>query len=127
VGDLLFRSTKNREMQVDARRKAVEYAKEKASHLAQLNASKLGKALKIEENVEAKRETTGYGMAMGGMSASASLRTPKLWTDVHLTADVPNIAGDAPAATDGANKGPVLAPGVIVIDATVTITFEMVE
>jgi len=129
VGDLLFRTTKNRERQVEARAKAVEYAKEKAGHLAALNGLKLGKALQIEEDVESSRHTTGWGGAMGmaAPSDSASLRTPKPWASIQLTAAGPKAPGRTPATAEGAKEGQLLPPGIIVISATVTITFEMVE
>jgi uncharacterized protein len=138
-GDLLFRSTKNREMQVEARRKAVEYAKEKASHLAQLNGLKLGKALTIEEDVEWNQHTTGTGfggMGMGGAGGSVgrkapfdstSLRTPSPSAKIYLTADGPKSPGNSPAKTEDADESQLLPPGIIVIDATVNITFEMLE
>jgi len=129
VSDLLFRSTKNREMQVEARTKAVEYAKEKAGHLAALNGLKLGKALEIAEDVESSRHTTGYGSAagMGAPSDSASLRTPKPWAEIRLTAAGPKAPGATRANAENAGAGQLLPPGIIVISATVTITFEMVE
>ena len=128
-GRLLFRTTKNREKQVEARAKAVEYAKEKAGHLAALNGLKLGKALKIEEDVESSRHTTGWGGAMGmaAPSDSASLRTPKPWANILLTAGAPKAPGRTPATADDAKEGQLLPSGIIVISATVTITFEMVE
>jgi uncharacterized protein YggE len=129
VGDLLFRTTKNREKQVEARRKAVEYAKEKASHLATLNGLKLGKALKIEEDVESSLHTTGWGEARTNVMAgdSASLRTPKPWANIHLTAGGAKPPGATRAKAEDAGAGELLPPGIIVISATVTITFEMVE
>lgn len=83
--------------------------------------------MKIEEDVEAKRETTGYGAAMGmaAPTASASLRSTKPWADVHLTANARAAAGGTPATTERADKNTLLAQGVVVINATVTITFEL--
>ena len=113
VGDLLFRTTKNRERQVEARAKAVEYAKEKAGHLATLNGLKLGKAWQIEEDVESSRHTTGYGSAagIGAPSDSASLRTPKPWANIHLTAGAPRPPGATRAKAEDAGAGELLRRG----------------
>jgi len=66
VTGILFRTTKHREHQVEARRLAVAYAKEKAGHLAELNDLALGKAITIEEDVEGDNHTMGSGGGMGG-------------------------------------------------------------
>ncbi|MCY2990899.1 MAG: SIMPL domain-containing protein [Planctomycetota bacterium] len=56
-----------RKHQVEARRLAVEYAKEKAAHLAELNQMKLGTAVSITEDVECNGNATGFGgFGMGG-------------------------------------------------------------
>ena len=128
IGDLLFQSTKNREMQVEARSKAMEYAKEKAGHLAALNGLKLGKALKIEEDVELNRHVEGTGVAAGfAPSASATPRSARPWADVRLVATGATAPGRVRAKTADARPAQLLPSGIIVLSATVTITFEMVE
>jgi uncharacterized protein YggE len=49
---ILFRTRKHAEHQVEVRKRAVEYAREKATHLAELNGLALGKAVTIEEGIE---------------------------------------------------------------------------
>ena len=55
VAGLEYQSTKHRENQAQARRLAVEMAKEKATQLAGLSGLKLGKAIQISEEVDTGR------------------------------------------------------------------------
>lgn len=132
VGGLLFRTRKNREHQFEARRLAVLYAREKAAHLAELNGLKLGKPVSIDEAVEANMHTIGMGMGGMGMgmgdftgAANAPAEGPK----VRL-ATMTTLPSEPPAGASKpkpAEKQDTIAPGVIVISSTVTITFELVE
>ena len=129
VDEILFQTTKHREHQVEARRRAVEYAKEKAGHLAELNGLRLGKAIRIQEGVEGDRHTRGFGGAAGMMAPSSA----------SLDADRPGRARvrfvnqggraeqdiDTPKAASTPKQ--TIPPGVLVIEATVEITFEMLD
>lgn len=129
VDDVLLRTTKNREMQMEARRRAVEYAKEKAAHLAFLNGLKLGKALEIQEDVEADRHTTGWGgaAAMVAPMASAGVRQPTAWPKLALIADSKDPTSRPEPNVEGLKEGELVPPGIIVVSATVSIRFEMAE
>lgn len=118
----IFVTTKHREQQFEARKLAVEHAKEKAAHLTELNGLKLGKAIRIEESVEGDIHTEGFGF--GGMAASDAGERPGR-AKIHL------VAADLPATKRG-EKPPAaprkpIAPGQLTISATVTITFELTE
>ncbi|MBN2024786.1 MAG: SIMPL domain-containing protein [Pirellulales bacterium] len=117
VGDLLFRTRKHHEYQVEAREKAVGYAREKARHLAELNGLALGEALEIVEDVEGDEHTWGMG-GMGGGMAEARPAGPARF---RLVADEREAKG-VPATASGEA---LLAPGTITIRSTVTITYEM--
>ena len=122
VHGVLFVTTKHREQQFEARKLAVEHAKEKAAHLAELNGLKLGKAIRIEESVEGDIHTEGFGF--GGMAASDAGERPGR-AKIHL------VAADLPATKRGekppASPRKPIAPGQLTISATVTITFELTE
>jgi uncharacterized protein len=124
VSGILFRTTKHREHQIEARRLAVAYAKEKAGHLAELNDLALGKAITIEEDVEGDSHTMGSGGmgGMGGMSTSDNGK-PKFIL-ASMTKDEKKADAKAPATPDA---GQTIAPGTITVSATVTITFELKE
>jgi uncharacterized protein len=126
VSGILFRTTKHREHQIEARRLAVAYAKEKAGHLAELNDLALGKAITIEEDVEGDSHTMGSGGmgggGMGGMSMSDKGK-PKFIL-AGMTKDEKKADAKTPAAPDA---GQTIAPGTITVSATVTITFELKE
>jgi uncharacterized protein YggE len=128
--DLRYRTTKNADHQVEARRRAVAYAKVKASHLAELNGLKLGKAVKIEEYVEMNQYTRGAGgQGMGGMGSfsSVDLKSSKPWVPIHMTADETNRREPSEPKREIPPARQPIAPGLIVIDATVSITFELLD
>lgn len=60
-GELKLQVRDQRKHQVEARRLAVEYARDKAVHLAELNQMKLGAAVSITEDVEYNGDATGFG------------------------------------------------------------------
>lgn len=126
VRGILFRTTKHREHQFEARRLGVMYAKEKAGHLAELNGLALGKAITIEEEVEGDIHTRGAGMGgFGGMAGpgEASTRTARL----SLVSAAQPREEKRDAATAAGDAATTVAPGVITISATVVITFELNE
>jgi uncharacterized protein YggE len=148
IEGLEFRTSDQRKFQVEARRLAVEYAREKATHLAELNGLQIGDAVSIQEDVEYNWNAgTGFGMGgMGGSMTEASQpNEPARTASRPKTADVLAAWGPAswlavaapavqnpaekPAATqmrdNKANK--LLAPGQISLNATVTIEFELLK
>lgn len=145
-----FDVSDQRPHQVVARRLAVERAREKASHLAELNGLKLGKAIRIAEDVERTGSDHSGGFGGGGFGAiipDANDRTREKLVETpsaprpHLISQQAKLrlvslnqkvdaekdnAAKPKAAEDKDDSLPV-APGVVWISATVTITFELVE
>jgi hypothetical protein len=72
------------------------------------------------------RDTGGTGAF--GMRPSADASTPRLWSPIHLVAagpsqsETPRVREEEPAAT----RHPI-AIGLITVDATVQITFELLD
>jgi uncharacterized protein len=129
VSGILFRTTKHREHQFEARRLAVAYAREKAGHLAELNGLALGKAITIEEEVEGDIHTRGsgggMGGGMGGMASDSKVDTGR--ARVVLVGMGKDREGTEVAAQTTPDARQTIAPGTITISATVTITFELKE
>jgi uncharacterized protein len=145
--ELLFRTTKNREYQFETRKRAVEFAKEKAGHLAELNGLKLGKAINMEEDVEGSRNTIGMASvavpfetlslpaprdsmvsrSRESLPQTEAGRTPDFRTGRSGNREFIQVSNtrteDAPQSTPA--KQPI-APGFITISSTVTITFELI-
>ena len=122
VQNILFRTTKHREQQFEARQMAVAIAKEKASHLAELSGLMLGKAIAIEEGLEGNVHTP----FMACVASSAGLDDGG---GVKGRLISYRQAPGKPAAQHGkapAERQPI-APGQIMITADVTITFELLE
>ena len=124
VSGILFRTTKHREHQIEARRLAVAYAKEKAGHLAELNDLALGKAITIEEDVEGDSHTIGSGGMGGAGGMSMSDKGTSKFMLASMTKDEKKADAKTPATPDA---GQTIAPGTITVSATVTITFELKE
>lgn len=124
VHGILFVTTKHREQQFEARKLAVEHAKEKASHLAELNGLKLGKAIRIEESVEGDHHTEGFGFG-GAMGMSGAADHPGK-AKVHFVAADQPVTKESEKQPGAAPRKPI-APGQLTISATVTITFALTE
>ena len=123
--------------QVEARRLAVEYAKEKASHLADLNGMRLGAAITIKEGVEYNADAVGFGGMGGAMSAADSAAAPHVATapesrpspnrssiyfvSAEQEADSGEQSKDQPEGRDL-----LLSAGQVSLNAVVTIQFELV-
>jgi len=128
VSGILWRTMEHRKHQFEARRRAVEHAKEKASHLAELNGLKLGRATNIQEDVEGRwnRQTGGFG-GFGGISGAVP-PSPESPGPVDHRFRLVNAQPELPPAT---HEEPVqhadgtVAPGTITVSAEVTITFEL--
>jgi uncharacterized protein len=128
VGGILFRTTKHREHQFEARRLAVAYAREKAGHLAELNGLALGKAITIEEEVEGDIHTRGSGGMGGGMGEMTnSFKANTGRARIVLVGMGKDREGGEVAAQTTPDARQTIAPGTITISATVTITFELKE
>ncbi len=132
VDDILWRTMDHRKHQFEARTRAVEHAKEKATHLAELNGLKLGRAITILEDVEGRwnREVGGFG-GFGGAMARGRQAMPEQGHQPEPAVDQFRLVAAQvrrPAADDGdaapRATAPV-APGTITVSAEVTITFEL--
>jgi uncharacterized protein len=121
VRGILFRTTKHRQQQFEARRLAVVYAKEKAGHLAELNGLALGKAIAIEESTEGNIHTPVSASVAPLPEANATS------VQMHLVSARDDEAEKKNAPSAGSGALTTIAPGVITISATVTITFELTE
>lgn len=138
ISQLKLQVRDQRKHQVEARRLAVEFAREKATHLAELNQMKLGNAITITEEVEYNNDAGGFGGFGGGLSAVdpspdshiatvPKSSTPKTRSLVSLVS-----LQKAPAAPEAklkevqaANQDVLLSPGQISLNATVKIEFEL--
>lgn len=128
-----------RKHQFEARRLAVEYAREKAAHLAELNGMKIGNALSIEEDVEYNYDAGGFGgMGGGGISSTnkpadsriatrPTIAPPEKRPVVQLVSAQKEAIQQAvkPKETPAANQDILLSPGQVSLNATVTIEFEL--
>lgn len=118
---LHFRVGNQMEYQFEARQLAVRYAREKAEHLTELTGMKLGKPIRIEEGIEHNWDTGAFG---GMAFTQETVREPnapgtsagRRVVPVSLSED-----GETPA------RQLVPAPGHIVIEAHVTIEYEMLS
>lgn len=138
ISELRLQVRDQRKHQVEARRLAVEYARDKAVHLAELNQVKLGAAISITEDVEYNGEGAGFGGAgMGGSMTSADrpsqsrvaalqeLPTSKLDQQILF------VSTQEKPATVGEKEGPaveeamLLSPGQVSLNAVVKIEYEL--
>ena len=139
-----YRLRDQRPHQVEARRLAVQYAREKASHLAELNGMKLGKAMRVYEGVEWNASTGDHG-GMGGffnvlsapprkdgittaeIDSSAAQQSPEKAL-VQQKAAVSTLNTETqPKPQDNDPVPDLISPRQVIIEATVTIVFELVE
>jgi uncharacterized protein YggE len=124
VDDLLFRTRRPREAEAEVRRLAVEYAREKATQLAELNGLKLGPPIRIECDVNENEQVWGMGGMGGGMGDTSSTTPEPASARFRFVGQEPDRPG---AVKTNENSDKLLAPGTITLQAVVTITFEMVE
>ena len=118
IDGLQFRVSNQRAHQFEARALAVTYAKEKASHLAELTGVKLGLPTHIEEDVEDNWRAGGFG-GTGGMGASI-VRRPRT-----RVAGGQVLPGFVALQMDKADV--LTAPGEITISANVTIVYAIAK
>ena len=138
---LKFQVRDQRPHQREARRLAFEYAREKATHLAELSGLVLGDVITVDEDVQ-HNEDSGGGGGMGGFGGFGGVSSVS-----------PRPSDDAVVATSGSDAAPraeqsvfrtvafqeqtpktseagpddtkLLAPGVARLNATVTVKFEL--
>jgi uncharacterized protein YggE len=143
---ITFGTSRARNHQFEARRRAVTDAKEKAAYLAELNGLKLGKARTIHaiHEVEAPFVTSVFPV-VGAADVPSHYRGGPLWADAepaprqvreHTPPARPSFrlvafqarSGDAPKEANKAElRGKPFALGYIEISASVNIDFELVE
>lgn len=124
--------------QVEARRLAVEYAREKASHLAELNGMRLGSAITIKEGVEYNDDAGGFGGGFGGAISAADASRPHVATAPepapspgHPSLYFVSAEEETPDADAQPENNPVegrdvlLSAGQVSLNAVVTIEFEL--
>jgi len=129
VHGLEYSYTKHRERQAEVRRMAVEAAREKATQLAELNGLKLGKAIRIDEDLVTDRHFQNAPAATPAAPPS-SLPLNDLRSPLYLVSRRPN-PDDTPAPKGG--NQPVdtkevdipFAPGKLAVQIVVNITFEL--
>lgn len=158
IEDLTFELRDQRPQLREARRQAFEYAKEKATELADLSGLALGDVINVDEDVQYNYNVEGAG-GMGGMGGFGGVTrlepqadspdalpvpqqpavTPqrKMPTVIRVAfskqqlepeagAPAAQPQSDAPAAQlRPAPELELLAPGVVELDATVSVTFEL--
>lgn len=146
IDQVKYQVQDQRKHQVEARRLAVLYAKEKATHLAELNNLRLGDAIRIEENVEYNMDAHGFGGFGGGAMSqlrprqdrsltssdgiSASIQTSKVLTKLAAfqkerdASHKPAAEGKKDRRQDD-DKEMLQAIGQVSLNATVKIEFEM--
>lgn len=139
ISELHLQVRDQRKHQTEARRLAVEYAREKASHLAALNGMKLGDAVTITEDVEYNHNAGGFGGFGGGgfgisveaeprpgaeQADRAAAAPPSIPLKIRLVSAVKDEA--PPAKTpEIADKDVLLSPGQVSLNAEVKIKFEL--
>lgn len=120
VSSMHFRVGNQRKHQLEARKLAVEYAKEKAEHLTELTGMKLGTPIRIEEDVEENSDAGGMA-GMGGMSSV--IRVPEKVDGLASKQGTATFVSFQEAKDE--EREELNAPGQIIIRANVTIEFEM--
>jgi uncharacterized protein len=128
---LKFQLRDQRETQQEARRLAFEYAKEKASHWAELSGLKLGDVIQVEEDVQYSRDTDGGGFGgFGGVVQAMPHELPSPALSQQNGSQPPDLTVKTSPVLykpeEGAGASHTLAvPGRARINATVTVQFEL--
>lgn len=131
-----FRLRDQRDRQFEARQLAVEYAKKKATHLARLLDMKPVGVIHIEEDVEYNWDSPAFGGGFGGSVKDTthsdfgkfvrheSKRKLSI-KDRRFVLFQEEATKEEFKADKQAEKNLLLAPGLIQLNATVTIEFEL--
>lgn len=125
VNQLQFRVSNQRQHQFEARKQAVTFAKEKASHLTDLTGMKLGAPLHIEEDVEHNWNAGGYGGLGGFGGRTSSVTPPKTLNNLASNSEKRKFVSFQQLKEQESDA--LIAPGQIIITARVTIEFEMTK
>ena len=123
LSGLSFRLSNQREHQFRARKLAVTYCREKADHLTELTGMKVGRPISIQESVERNWDAGGFGGGVFGASAQnghqqgpdkrSGFDEAGTYVFVSLT------------SLDDIQDLDLVAPGMIEINAKVTVIYEM--
>jgi uncharacterized protein YggE len=149
IDDLTFELRDQRPQLREARRKAFEYAKEKATELADLSGLVLGDVISVDEKVQYNFDVEGAG-GMGGMGGfggvtrlepqadsqdsvpvqqQPAVTPPRKMPTVYRVAfpmqQNEPLTGTPDTQTQSRTELELLAPGVVRLDAIVNVTFEM--
>jgi uncharacterized protein YggE len=149
IDDLTFELRDQRPQLREARRKAFEYAKEKATELADLSGLVLGDVISVDEKVQYNYDVEGAG-GMGGMGGfggvtrleprpdsqdsvpvqqQPAVTPPRKMPTVYRVAfpmqQNEPLTGTPDTQTQSRTELELLAPGVVRLDAIVNVTFEM--
>ncbi len=151
IDELKLQLRDQREHQVEARRLAVEYARAKATHLAELNNMVIGDAVSISEDVEYNDDAGGFGGFGGGLARAdredviprvvgaagkrrlASRDKQASSSALGTVRSVSLSFDESPAQIEpqpgrkavGEKRDLLLSPGQISLNATVQIEFEL--
>lgn len=131
-----FRLKTQRLVQFEARRLAVDYAREKATHLAELTGMKVGLPIRIDEGIEYNMDSNAFGGFAGGIAQRQEIDSPKR-VDQNSQQNVIRFAAlqdSAEAKSEDEDQAPklddelrqkLIPPGEIAVNAHVTIRYEM--
>lgn len=135
---LHFQVQDQRKHQTEARRLAFQYAKQKASHLAELSNLTLGDVLTVEEGVQYNQDATGAGMGgFGGGMDTSQVSPPHATPVVVEPSAIPNSQPrtrlialadvERRPANPPSGDGNLAVPGKVRLQATVSVEFELVK
>ncbi len=146
ISDLHFQVRDQRKHQVEARRLAVEYARQKAQQLADLNGMKLGDAIEISEGVEYNEDGGGFGGFGGGGLGAIRNKQPlqiaqrdgrllpirnAMSMDPHFVASLStqgsgNERSKKQPAPEERQARELSSPGLVSLNAQVTLKIELI-
>lgn len=126
INGIHFRVSNQMKQQFEARRQAVEIAREKALHLTELTGMTLGSPIRIEEDIEHNWDTGGAGMMARKPSVDEQDDRPRLpEPKIRFVSQRNEAEAPTEAAGAGWQHDALVAPGQIRIQARVTVEFQM--
>ena len=124
LSGLSFRLSNQRDHQFRARELAVTYCKEKADHLTELTGMKVGRPISIQESVERNWEAGGFGG--GGVFGASAMNGKESAPDKPLRFyEAGKYVYVSVNSLDDIQDLDLVAPGMIEINAKVTVIYEM--
>ena len=126
IDELNFRVKDQRQHQIRARELAMQYAREKAEHLAALNEMKLGQPISISESIE---YSDGSNENFSGFGGGFSFRTPTVTQDQVFCVFSPQtslVQNPEKEELSDEEEDLLLSPGQVSLNASVDVTFELV-